>query len=57
MLVLFFSMSAEDALPEYVMTAPSISSPFLTHHPSVKESVISALMSLELSAKTKVRIG
>jgi hypothetical protein len=31
-------------------------SPFLTHHPSLKESVITALMNLELNANMKVRL-
>ena len=54
--VLFFSISALDVWPQCVITAPSTSYPFLTHHPSLKESVIAALMTLRFNAKMKVRL-
>ena len=54
--VLFISISAVDVWPQCVVTAQSTSYLFLTCHPSLKESVIPALMFSELNANMKVRL-
>ena len=54
--VLFFSISVKGVRSQCVIAAPSTGCPFRTHHPSPKESVIAALMTLQLNAKMKVRL-
>ena len=51
----FFSITAINAWLQCVIAAPSTSYPLLTHHPSLEESVITALMTLQLNAIMKVR--
>ena len=54
--LIFFSITAINVCSECAITAPSASYPYLAHHPSLKESVIAALMTLELNAIMKVRL-
>ena len=53
---LAYSITAVGVWLQCVITAQNTRYPFLTYHPSLKESVISALMSSQLDAKMKVRI-
>ena len=50
----FSSINAINALSKCAIAVPSTSYPFVTHHPSLKESVIAALMTLQLNTNMKV---
>ena len=56
--ILYFvcSINAVVVWLQCVITAQSTSYPFPIHHPNLKESVISALMSSQLNARMKVRM-